>query len=192
MAPTAEGTTSLEILRFTLDERRCLVLLPHLRRRRIVGAAHSLLRAACSDRRWVRTKTLQRFCGLAASASLAIPLARFRLRALYAGTVVLRHRSRLTNRALGDLLWWTGLGSAVDVGRALVQQPSRVEFSTDASGYSWGAVRDNLKPARGFFSLKTTGYHIKRKELLAIILALESCPDLRGPGVVRVLTRGPS
>lgn len=77
----------------------------------------------------------------------------------------------------------------MDVGRAVFQQPVRVEFLTDASDYGWGAVRDNLTPARGFFSVKTAGYHINRKELLAIIiLALEAFPDRRGPGVVRVLT----
>lgn len=76
----------------------------------------------------------------------------------------------------------------MDVGRAVFQQPVRVEFSTDASDYGWGAVRDNLTPARGFFSVKAAGYDINRKEVLAIILALESFPDRRGPGVVRVLT----
>lgn len=99
------GTTTFEILGCVLDTRRCLVLLPAHRRKRIVGAAHSLLRATCTDRRWVRTRALQRFCGLAASASLAVPLARFRLRALYSGTVTYRHRSRLPARALQDLLW---------------------------------------------------------------------------------------
>lgn len=99
------GTTTPEILGCVLDTRRCLVLLPAHRRKRIVGAAHFLLRATCTDRRWVRTRALQRFCGLAASASLAVPLARFRLRALYSGTVTYRHRSRLPARALQDLFW---------------------------------------------------------------------------------------
>lgn len=181
----AVGTTARGVLGYT---RRCLVLLAPNRRKRSVGAVHSLLRAACRDHREVRTMALHRFCCLAASASLALPLCRFRLRSLYSGVAVYRSRSRVPGRALQDLLWWTALGSGVDVGRAKIEAPVRVEFATEASDYGWGTVRDNLTPAQGFFSVNASSFHIILKELLAIILAMYCFPDLRGPGIVRVLT----
>ena len=74
------------------------------------------------------------------------------------------------------------------VGRALFQPPVTMELNTDASSYGWGAVRDGLTPARGFFSLATRHLHINQKELLAIRYALESFSAATGPGVVRMRT----
>ena len=185
---TATGTTRLEILGFVVDTVRQLLILPPERRRKLVGAAHSLLRAAAADRRWVRTRALQRFCGRAASAALAIPLARFRLRALFTAMAADRGRSRLPSRALADLVWWADLAAAVGLGRTLWEQPTAMSLETDASPTGWGAVRDELTPAQGFFSLATRAHHINRKELLAVLYAIESFPSVRGPGVVRVRT----
>jgi len=185
---TVDGTTRLEILGFVIDTDRCLLLLPPARRHRVTRAAHSLLRAAATHRRWVPTRALQQFCGLAGSCALAVPMSRMRLRSLFDGLTCFRARSRLPSRALSDLLWWSELGSAVAVGRALFQPPVTMELDTDASSYGWGAVRDGLTPARGFFSLAMRHLHINHKELLAIRYALESFPAATGPGVVRVRT----
>jgi len=73
----------------------------------------------------------------------------------------------------------------VAVRRALFQPPVTMELDTDASSYGWGAVRDGLTPARGFFSHAMRHLHINNKELLAIRYALESFPAATGPGVVR-------
>lgn len=183
-----EGTKTLEVLGYVVDTDRCLVLLPPRRLQAVVGAAHSLLQAATRDRRWVRTRALQRMCGLAASCSLAVPLARYRLRSLYSPMTTLRGRSRLGTRALEDLRWWAALRTSEDVGRALFQQPLRGTLTTDASSYGWGATLDQTTPARSFFPYLHGRDHINRKELLAIIYALESFPNLAGPGVVRVVT----
>lgn len=184
----ATGTTRLEILGFVVDTVRQLLILPPERRRKLVGSAHSLLRAAAADRRWVRTRALQRFCGRAASAALAIPLARYRLRSLFTAMAAARGRSRLDTRALSDLVWWADLSAAVSIGRTLWERPTAVSLDTDASPSGWGAVRDELTPAQGFFSHATRAYHINRKELLPVIYAIESFPSVTGPGVVRVRT----
>lgn len=63
-----------------------------------------------------------------------------------------------------------------------------MDLDTDASSFAWGAVRDRGTPARGFFDLTSRGFHINRKELLAIIYAIESFPTASGPGVVRIRT----
>ena len=73
---SATGTTRMELLGFVVYTVRQMLILPPERRRKLVGSAHSLLRAAAADRRWVRTRALQRFCGRTASAALAISLAR--------------------------------------------------------------------------------------------------------------------
>lgn len=87
-----------------------------------------------------------------------------------------------------DLLWWSALKSTLGIGRSLWEAPTAMNLDTDACATGWGAVRDQLIPARGFFDLATSHYHINRKELLAVIYALESFPSARGPGVVRVRT----
>ena len=99
-----------------------------------------------------------------------------------------RGRSRLDARALSDLVWWADLAAAVGIGRTLWERPTVMSLDTDASPFGWGAVRDELRPAQGFFSLATRAYHINRKELLAVIYAIESFPSITGPGVVRVRT----
>lgn len=181
-------TTRLEILGFVIDTERCLLLLPPKRQAKLIGAAHSLLRAAALDRRWVRTRALRRFCGLASSAALAIPLGRHHLRPLFLSLAGVRCRSRLSSAALRALVWWASVRSAVGIGRSLWEPQAVAALDTDACPYGWGAVRDAAVPARGFFDLASRHYHINRKELLAIVLALESFPSRRGPGVVRVRT----
>lgn len=182
---TALGTCRLAILGFLIDTERCLLVLPPGRRHKLVGAAHSLLRSAALDRRWVRSRALQRFCGMAASASLAIRFSRHRLRSLYSSLPGPRGRSRLSTLAMKDLVWWASLHTAVGIGRTLWEGPTAMDLDTDASSYAWGAVRDLVTPAQGFFALASRGSHINRKELLAIIYAIESFPT-SGPGVVRV------
>lgn len=185
---TATGTCRLEILGFLIDTESCLLILPSSRRHKLVGAAHSLLGAAALDRRWVRSQALQRFCGMAASASLAIPLSRHRLRSLFSSLRGPRGRSRLSTLAMRDLTWWASLHTIMGIGRTLWEEPTAMDLDTDASSFAWGAVRDRVTPARGFFDLTSRGFHINRKELLAIIYAIESFPTASGPGVVRIRT----
>lgn len=182
------GTTRLEMLGFVIDTTRSLLVLTPKRQHKLVGAAHSIMGAAARDRRWVRTRALQRFCGIAASASLAIPLARHRLRSLFSAMRTSQPRSRLTSAATRDLVWWSALHSTAGVGRTLWETQTVMRLDTDASSTGWGALRDSTTPARGFFDLSTSHHHINRKELLAIIYALQSWPSVRGPGVVRVRT----
>lgn len=184
----ATGTTSLDLLGFRIDTVRRLLLLPPRRLDAVVGAAHSLLRAATSHRRWIRVRALQRFCGLAVSCSTAVPLARFYLHALYRCLADAHSRSqtRLTSAALTEVTWWTLLKTSAEVGRAFWQQPVVAELTTDACGYGWGAELNRSVPARGFFSLAEQADHINVQELSALDKALDCFPSMRGPGVLRL------
>lgn len=182
------GTTALDLLGFRVDTVRRLLLLPPRRLDSVIGAAHSLLRAASSHRRWIRLRALQRFCGLAVSCSAAVPLARFHLHSLYhclSGSGP-RSQLRLSTAALTELLWWTRLGDSNEVGRALWQQPVVAELTTDACGYGWGALLNRSVPARGFFSLAQQADHINVQELMALDNALDCFPHVTGPGVLRL------
>lgn len=183
----AAGTRSLDLLGFTIDTHRCLLLLPPRRLRTVVGSAVSLRRHATTHARWVSLPALQRFCGLAVSTAPAVPDARLRLQALYAclAAAPRRGQRRLSGRALADLEWWRALATSPDVGRALWQVPVVGELTTDACGYGWGGVLDRLVPARGCFSSAVQPAHINIKELWGAVLTLRSFPSLRGPGVVR-------
>lgn len=182
------GTTMLDVLGFRIDTVRQLLLLPPTRLDKVVGAAHSLLRAAASHRRWVRLRALQRFCGLAVSCGAAIPLARFHLHALYKCLAGNSRRSQLqlSTAAMTETTWWSRLGSSAEVGRALWEQPVVAELTTDACGYGWGAVLNRSVPARGFFSLADQAMHINVQELLALDKALDCFPSIKGPGTLRI------
>lgn len=182
------GTTSLDVLGFRVDTIRQLLLLPPSRLDKVVGVAHSLLRAAASHRRWVRVRALQRFCGVAVSCAAAIPLARFHLHALYRCLATRSRKSQLqlSTAAMTEAAWWSRLGASVEVGRALWEQPVVAELTTDACGYGWGAVLNRSVPARGFFSLTEQAEHINVQELMALDKALDCFPCVRGPGVLRI------
>lgn len=181
------GTQRLDLLGFTIDTNRRLLLLPPARLRAVVGAAISLRRHAATHSRWVTLRALQRYCGTAVSTSAAVPDARFRLQALYACFPAgpRRGQRQLSRRAMADLAWWGSLATSPDVGRALWQMPVLGEFTTDACGYGWGGLLNRTVPARGFFSMTHMPAHINIKELLAMLFTLRSFPRLRGPGVVR-------
>lgn len=105
-----EGTTSLDIVAFRVDTVRRLLLLPTRRLDTVVGAAMSLHRAVSSRRRWARLRALQRFCGLAVSCSAGVPMARFRLRALYRCMPTQRRSQlQLSTAAMTELTWWARL-----------------------------------------------------------------------------------
>lgn len=183
----AVGTRQLDLLGFTIDTHRRLLLLPPARWRGVVGSAVSLRHHAATHARWVSLRALQRFCGTAVSAAAAVPDARFRLQALYACFPAGARPSlrRLSARAMANLSWWGSLATSPDVGRALWQMPVTGELTTDACGYGWGGLLDRLVPARGFFAMPDRTYQINAKEMLAMLFTLRSFPHLRGPGVVR-------
>lgn len=182
----AVGTRTLDLLGFTIDTSRRLLLLKPDRLRSVVGSAVSLRRHATTYYRWVTLHALQRFCGVAVSTSAAIPDARFHLQALYASFAAGPRRGiwQVSSRALADLEWWAGLATSPDVGRALWKLPIAGELTTDACGYGWGSLLGRLVPSRGFFSSDDQAAHINKQEMLAMLYTLRSFPSVRGPGVV--------
>ena len=81
----------------------------------------------------------------------------------------------LDEPALADLKWWVNHLDTWN-GRSLLApaKPDHV-FSTDSSGYAWGAFMHD-PPARthGFFRTEERKLHITGKELLAILFGLKS------------------
>ena len=183
---SATGTTHLPLLGFVVDTRRQLLLLPPARLDRLRLAARRLQHRAAYHCRWVPFGRLRRFCGLAVSTLLAVPLARYRLRSLYDALRGAwgRRDARLEAQALRDLGWWAGLGASAAVGRALWDPPPAGEVTTDASPYGWGATNQRLVPARGFFSPAVADEHINLKELMAVRLAVLSYSHLFASGAV--------
>lgn len=182
------STRTLDLLGFTIDTCRCLLLPSPDRLRGVVGSAVSLRRHATTHRRWVTLHALQRLCGAAVSTFPAVPDACFRLQALYACSPSgpLRGMRQLPARALADLEWWCSLATSPDVGCAPWQQPVRGELTTDACENGWGGLHGRLVPARGFFSADDQAAHVIVKEMRAMLYTLQVFPNLRGPGVVRL------
>ena len=70
-------------LGYSVDTERGLFLLTPRREAKLAVEAHLLLRRAAANRRLVPARSLSSFCGLGQSSTLALPLGRFMLRALY-------------------------------------------------------------------------------------------------------------
>ena len=180
-----------EHLGFCIDSSRGLFLLTSRRERALAHGAHALLRQAALKQGRVRTRELASFAGLGESSSLALPLGRFMLRALYddlasrrgwGGSVSLSRQTR------EDLRWWTALRGSPHVGRAIWRPPESRELWCDASDLGWGgalAQRLRLAPAAGFWSPDELPWHITRKELVAVRLTVHHfLPQLAGRRVL--------
>jgi len=183
---SAVGTTALPLLGYVVDTRRQLLLLPPVRLDRLRQAARHVLHHAAHHSRWVSASRLRRFCGLAVSTLLAVPLARYHLRSLYNALAGRGRRrdARLDAQGLRDLRWWSALASATGVGRALWDPTSAGEVTTDASPYGWGATYQRLVPTRGLFAPALADAHINLKELTAVRFAVQSYSHLFPPGAV--------
>ena len=186
---SVEGTRRLAALGHLVDTSARRLLLPATRQAKVMQAAVALLAESASHRRWVGGRRLRRFCGLAMSTALAVPMARFRLRRLYhcIGSTPPSWDARLRVGARHDLAWWASLGAPGKVGRLLWQEVVRVELTTDACLSGWGAVMDRRLPARGLFGPGRAAEPINLKELVAVRMAIESFPAAvaRG-GLIRV------
>lgn len=127
---------------------------------------------------------MRRFCGLAVSTLLAVPLAQLHLRVLYDAlrSAARRRDVQLDALALRDSAWWRDLAKGSSVGRALWPTPPAGEVTTDASPYGWGATFQRLVPARGFFRPAMRVAHINLKERAAVRWAVQSFSHLFWPG----------
>ena len=183
------GTQQLTALGYLVDTVSRTLLLPPARLDKVTRAARALLAESADHRRWVGGRRLRRFCGLAMSTSLAVPMARFYLRRLYiaVGSTAPTRDSRLSKGARLDLAWWATLAHPGKIGRLLWQEAVSVELTTDACLSGWGAVLDRRFPARGLFGPARAAEPINLKELVAVRMAIESFPAAvsRG-GLIRV------
>ena len=179
-------TQRIDHLGFVIDTVRGTFSLPATKVRRLAVMAKDIICRALRSRRWIASMLLASFCGLAVSALLAIPPARFFLRELYsclhAGSRWPGH-ARLSTQALSDLRWWAALPPKWN-GQPIQRQPTVHSLHTDACPSGWGAVLDGTDVARGFWRPHQAGLHITCLELLAVRLGVESfLPRLRGSAV---------
>ena len=171
-----EPTQELCHLGFYIDTHRGLFYVPAQKVRKISVLAKDLICRALRSQRWVSHGTLASFCGVAVSALLAIPPARFFLRELY---LCLHTDSawpghvKLSKQALADLRWWAALPPKWN-GRPIWRVPTTRSLHTDASGAGWGAVLDGDQVARGFWRPGQAPLNICCRELLAVRLGVES------------------
>ena len=146
---------------------------------------------AARERRWVPVRDLAAITGLAQSAYLAIPPAKFYLRELH-NVIASRTswngpgaRVRLTKQALRDLRWWRDVPSKW-AARPIWRSADSAFIHCDASGsVGWGGVLNGLRPTRGFWRESQMPLHITHKELLAVRFTVETfIKDLAGKRVL--------
>jgi ribonuclease HI len=197
------GKQALELLGIVVDTRRQLYLLSPEKLRKIASAARLFRQSCIRRKRRCSLRDLQRFCGLANSANLAVTDARLYLRALFncSSAATSSRQVTLCHQSLRDLTWWSNLPTNIHVGRAIWDVTPSATLVTDASMEGWGAVMhshgkrevslqltptsttntsllQNLGasvPARGLFiPTDAEPVSINQRELLAAILGLST------------------
>lgn len=150
------------------------------RQRRLQDFATYLIVAAKAGRRLVRARDLAKFCGLAQSCHLALPMARLFLRALYDALETKRDwrdSVRLSRQCLRDLQWWQGFSTHLAAGGTIWLSPLGATLHCDSSDLAWGGVLNGRMPVRGSWSDTQRPWHITLKELTAVRLTI--CHFLR-------------
>jgi len=177
---TLEPTHCLKHLGLVVDSRLGTFGLDMAKMQRLRGGAKQMLRDVRDDGR-VRAKQVASLLGLAEFCSTAVPYMRLHLRALYNA---LPHDNWTGFAPLGyqarrDLVWLSTLSFAEAV-KAIWPAAPTATLYTDASTFGWGALLDGA-PARGFFTLVESSYHINVLETKALTRALQVFgPDRRG------------
>ena len=161
-----------------LDANR--FILPRDKIVRLKAQASAIIQSGARNQR-VSARELASFAGLANFCQLAIPAARFFLRAIYDGLGAWQgDRSiRLTRGMRSDLQWWTQLPRQ-RVGRDIFRPTTSVLMEADAATNGreagWGAViqRGTTSERRvaGRFTSEEATEHIMVLELRAVKLAL--------------------
>ena len=143
---------------------------------KIQGMARQIRYTALHSNRLIPVRALASLVGIAQSVYLAIPPARFYLRELHnviSSRASWGSRVRLTPQALRDLEWWMKVPAKWN-GRNIWRSPETGEVHSDSSTYAWGAVLNQMRTARGFWSVEERKQHITYLELQAVYNAVRS------------------
>jgi hypothetical protein len=180
-------TQNLKHLGLGIDSARNIFYVTDDKRAKLRSAATTMLCTSAAQKRWVTARSVARLTGLAQSVYLAVPPARFHLRALHDCLATKRSwssRVKLSNQALRDLDWWTKMPSKWN-GRAIWRFPCSASLHTDASMAGWGGVINSTLPAHGFWRSTQQRCHITLLELKAVRFSVESfVNELRGRDVL--------
>lgn len=182
-----DGPTSMPLLRHIIGTSSVLFTLPTDRVDKIVNQARNLSLRATVNNRWVKFRSLRRFCGTAVSSTLSVPNARYHLRSLLTAMRFKHPTSgdtRLGHQALHDLRWYLELAAHATGGRPIWLGTATMQMDTNASGLGWGAVLSELVEARGYHGTLRSGLHINILELGAVTLGIESFRSITPRGTI--------
>lgn len=169
---TWEPTQHLEHLGLGVDTREMIFFVPAKRRLKIVAAAAAMLAVANANRNLVPRRRLAGVAGLVASTWLALPLARFHLRALFDVMATEERwdaKVRLSDDARRSLEWLLHIPER-HLSRPIELIAATAEVWTDASLYGWGGaadVGDQHLTAKGVWSQEEARLHINILEMRA-------------------------
>ena len=182
-----EPTQDLKHLGLGIDSARNVFYVTADKQAKIRGVAKAMLCTSAAKARWVTARSVASLTGLAQSVYLAVPPARFHLRALHDCLATRRSwsgRVKLTRQALKDLEWWVHLPRKWN-GRSIWRPPCSASLHTDASMTGWGGVVNSALPAHGFWRSAQQRCHITLLELKAVRFSVESfLEELKGREVL--------
>jgi hypothetical protein len=172
-----EPSQVLTHLGLEVDTRTDVFRLTAARAEKLKRLSRQLCCSAKREKRYVSARALASFTGLAQSAYLAVPPARFYLRELH-DCLSMRQswlgKVRLTKQAFRDLAWWQDVPPRW-AERRLRRSPDTASLHCDASGtVGWGGVLNNLLPTRGSWRPHQFPLHITLKELKAVRYTVET------------------
>ena len=145
-------------------------MVPPPKQVRLQTGAKSIICGSLRRRRWIASRVLAGFAGLAQSVQLALPRARLYLRSFFDVLKTKRNWDsdvRLSKQALRDLQWWTTLDE-IHCRRAIYREATMATLFSDASKRGWGGLLNGQVICHGLWTEKEREAHITELELLAV------------------------
>jgi hypothetical protein len=169
-----EPVKALEHLGVQVDSATGRFSVTARRAAKLRAAAVNLRIRAAEGSRYVSAKLAAQFAGLAISTYVAVPCAKFFLRALYSDLGTMRGwrgTVKLSHQTLKDLTWWSVLPQKW-MSAEIWEPPLEITGFTDASDTGWGGIMQG-ESVRGLWEPDFAPEHIAVKELRGARLVLE-------------------
>ena len=183
-----EGANQLQYLGYHIDTSKRFPIIK-VDRKRIVRLKKQI--RCVIKRKFVSAKVLAKTAGLCVSTAFAVSPAKLFLRNTY--RVLSKRKSwddkhlELSDACVEELNWWLNSAEAFNF-REIKHLQIDNQLKVDASGLCWGAVLNSSLEAKGDWNTRVSHQSSNYRELLAILLALDTFRNQLAGKAVEILS----